>query len=160
MAQQGDYLSVTLTITGGKVRSEITCPVSTILDLKQRINTLLGIYVPRQTLYCNGQEMQSDLQLKDYNVQPSSEVGLAVEPYYGDEQFPIQVVDRAAEATYFVNVKETMKVGCLKQKVQRRSHHGKCTTLTQLEVVMQGSFPLNAYYVNDRSVIEVKVEPR
>ncbi|GKV40957.1 hypothetical protein SLEP1_g48542 [Rubroshorea leprosula] len=145
MAQQDDHLSVTLTITGGKVRSEITCPVSsTIVDLKQRINTLQGIYVPRQTLYYNGQEMQNNLQLKDYNVQPSSEGGLVVEPYCGDEKLPIQVVDRAAEATYFVNVKETIQVDYLKQKVQRRIHHGKCTTLTQLGLVMQSSFPLNA----------------
>ncbi|GLT25701.1 hypothetical protein SLA2020_008130 [Shorea laevis] len=162
MAQHDDHLSVTLTITGGKVEPQITCPVSsTILALKQRIYTLLDVDVARQTLFFEGQELQDDLHIKDYNLQPFSEVALSVEPYNNDEKFTIQAM-LSIDCSEIVRVRETMSVAELKGKVEKRFGCGECTALTRLGVVMEDEFPLSAYYVNPNSLVEVsiKIDPR
>ncbi|GKV40956.1 hypothetical protein SLEP1_g48541 [Rubroshorea leprosula] len=126
MAQHDDHLSVTLTITGGKVEPQIT-------------------------------ELQDDLHIKDYNLQPFSEVALSVEPYNNDEKFTIQVM-LSVDCSENVRVRETMSVAKLKGKVEKRFGPGECTASTRLGVVMEDDFPLSAYYVNPNLLIEVTIK--
>ncbi|GLT39709.1 hypothetical protein SLA2020_138850 [Shorea laevis] len=162
MAQHDDHLSVTLTIVGAKVEPQITCPVSsTILALKQRLYTLLGVDVARQTLIFDAEELLDDHQIKDYNIQQFSEVALFVAPYPNDDKFTIQVMS-SADCSENIKVRERMSAAELKEKVERRFGRGECTALTRLGMVMEDKDPLSAYYVNPNSLVEVNfnIDPR
>ncbi|KAJ4843807.1 hypothetical protein Tsubulata_009995 [Turnera subulata] len=168
------------TITGGEVTPQIQMlSTATVLQMKQRIEMILGVPILRQTLKHRSMELRNDETFEYYGLfggtgagmvaagtssassNANYDVQLTVAPLPGDPKFPILVVrsPNAESHALPVNVRETYTVADLRRKLERRMGiFGSELTLFRLYQLMDQPFlPLSRYFVCAGCTIKVVV---
>lgn len=133
---------VLLKIVGGEVIPEIEMLESaTVLDLKEKIETILNVGVARQTLKFRNQVLMNDQTIGHWNFEQHASIVLCVKPLAGEPKFNISVENNYGEKT-ILKVRENTLVDEVKGRLDKEwLFSSSWLTLKHLSVEMDDDFP-------------------